>query len=92
MKKRIHLTLLGGPADGFCLNSPDCAALSLPLIPGGNPTQPNWIPAKSDQVADAAEAGVTVCEATYVRTAARDREGLVIFAWPGTEEVLMSPA
>lgn len=86
--KRIHLTLLGGPADGFCLNAPDCPALSLPLIPGGNPTEPSWIPAKADQ---AAEAG-TVCQATYVRTAARDREGLVIFAWPGTEEVLMSPA
>ena len=89
MKKRIHLTLLGGPADGFCLNSPDCAALSLPLIPGGDPTYQNWIPAKADQ---AAEAGATVCQATYVRTAARDREGLVVFAWPGTEELLMSPA
>ena len=89
MKKRIHLSLLGGPADGFCLNSPDCAALSLPLIPGGDPTQQSWIPAKADQ---AAEAGATVCQATYVRTAARDREGLVIFCWPGTEELLMSPA
>jgi len=91
--KRIDLTLLGGPADGFRLNSPDCLALTLPLIPqvtiGGDATCPSWMPCKADQ---AAEAGATVCQATYVRTATRDREGLVIYIWPGTEELLLAPA